>query len=306
MLVGMRYVSESQVQQSLTQAALIPRLRQMFLDWHAGNAQNQVRRRLISPTRTMLHSMSGYWNGYLGTKFYTTSPGHPPNFTFVLFSEANGAPLAQMEANFLGQIRTGAVSGLAVDVLTARQPLRVALIGSGFQAQTQLQAIRAVRQTREVRVWSQDADRRAGFAMTHQAVAVASIEEAVDGADVIVTATSAARPVLLDEHVSNEPLIIAMGSNHADRAEVAADLVRRSKVYVDSRDACVVEAGDLLLSGVAPTRWIELAEVIGGAEPASTKGLRFFKSVGLGVEDVVAGSMVYEALRAGVGSGVTQ
>src|ERR1700747_2684293 len=139
-------------------------LRETFAGLHAGTATNQPRRRLTLPNGSTLHSMAGAWGRYFGTKFYSTHPKHGAHFFFFLFDAETAQPLAQMEANWLGQIRTGAASGYATDVLAAPGEVTLGIIGSGFQARSQLDAIREVRAVREIRVWSRSEQKRARFA----------------------------------------------------------------------------------------------------------------------------------------------
>src|SRR5690606_16576192 len=169
---------------------------------------------------------------YFGTKVYSSHPKHGANFTFLLYDAATAAPLAQFEADYLGQIRTGAASGLAASLLAPDRPVKLALIGSGFQARSQLEAIRAVRPVTETRVWSRSEQKRERFAAETGSRAVNSSEEACAGADVIVTATYAKDPVIPAEAVPEGALVLAMGSNIATRREIPAELVRRARVIV--------------------------------------------------------------------------
>src|SRR5437899_2557632 len=171
-------------------------MRETFAALRAGTALNQPRRRLVLPNGSTLHSMAGAWGRYFGTKFYSTNPRHGAHFFVFLFDAETAEPLAQIEANWLGQIRTGAASGYATDVLAAPGAATLGIIGSGFQARSQLDAIREVRQLREVRVWSRSEEKRRRFADETGARAVSSAEEAVRGADIVVTATSAGKPVI--------------------------------------------------------------------------------------------------------------
>src|SRR6202046_4802440 len=107
-------------------------MRETFAELRSGAALNQPRRRLILPTGTILHSMAGAWGKYLGTKVYATNPKHGAYFFFLLFDAETALPLAHMEANYLGQIRTGAASGYATDVLARPDASVLAILGSGF------------------------------------------------------------------------------------------------------------------------------------------------------------------------------
>src|SRR5215469_15387311 len=135
-------------------------MRETFEQLRTGAAQNQPRRRLILPTGTVLHSLAGAWGKYLGTKVYASNPRHGAYFFFLLFDAETALPLAYMEANHLGQIRTGAASGYATSILASPEAETLAVIGTGFQARTQLAAIREVRELRDIRVWSRNETNR--------------------------------------------------------------------------------------------------------------------------------------------------
>jgi alanine dehydrogenase len=289
--------TEDQVRKLLPMREAVRLMREAFGGLRAGTALSQPRRRLILPGGSTLHSMAGAWGKYFGTKFYSTNPKHGAHFFFFLFDSETGRPLAQFEANMLGQIRTGAASGYATDVLAAPNASTLAIIGSGFQAQAQVEAIREVRKLSEVRVWSRSEPKRLEFARQTGARAMKTAEEAVRGADIVVTATSSKDPVIDAAWVAPGAHVNAMGSNRADRRELPPELIARADlIAVDSIEQSKIEAGDLLL---APVDWndrriVELANV-DGRPPGSP--LTIFKSNGLGVEDVAAAAFVYEQLK---------
>src|SRR5262249_41448489 len=126
----------------------------------------------------------------------STNPRYGAHFYFMLYDAKTASPLALMEANHLGQIRTGAATGYATDLLANPAAATVAIIGSGFQAKTQLAAVRAVRSVQTVRVWSRSEEKRRKFAEENSAVAVDTAEEAIRGAQIVVTATNSKDPVL--------------------------------------------------------------------------------------------------------------
>src|SRR5436309_1377131 len=115
----MRYITEAEVREHLPMRDAVRLMRDTFAALRAGTAQNQPRRRLILPTGAVLHSMAGAYGKYFGTKVYSTHPKYGANFFFLLFDAETAKPLAQFEANHVGQIRTGAASGYATDVLAA-------------------------------------------------------------------------------------------------------------------------------------------------------------------------------------------
>ena len=303
-----RYYSEEDVRQAFPMARAIGISRDVFRAFSRGEAKNQPRRRLTLEGGTTLHSMAGAYRRYLGTKVYTTNPKHGAHFTFLLYDAATAEPLAQFEANHLGQIRTGAASGLAADLLTGREASTLGIIGSGFQARTQLEAVMAVRKLERVRVWSRSEEKREKFAdaarreLGAPAEAASSAAEAMDGAAMVVTATYAREPVIEAAEVPKAALVIAMGSNYPDRRELPGELVRAARVVVDSVEQARIEAGDLLLA-LDEDGWGRVEE-IGAADETAGLGdrLTVFKSVGLGVQDVAAAAWIYERATPGQSS----
>jgi len=292
----MLFITEDQVREHLSMAQAVRLMRETFAGLKAGSAQNQPRRRMFLPTGTVLHSMAGACGKYLGTKVYATHPRHGAYFFFILFDAETARPLAHIEANYLGQIRTGAASGYATDVLAAPGAATLAIIGAGFQARTQLAALREVRRFKDIRVWSRNPENRNRFARETQTRAVATAEEAVRGAAVVVTATWSKDPVLEWSWISPGTHVNAMGSNQAQRRELPSELIARADVIaVDSVEVAKIESGDLLLAPVdwSDPRIVDLADVEG--RPAGDP-VTIFKSNGLGVEDVAAAAYVYEQL----------
>jgi alanine dehydrogenase len=289
--------TEEEVRRLLPMPECIEALRSAFRAWAEGKAQNQPRRRLRLETGSVLHSLAGAYGGYFGTKVYSTNPRHGATFFVLLFDADTGRPLAEFEANHLGQIRTGAATGLAVDVLAPPDATRLAIIGSGFQARTQGEAVRAVRSIREVKVWSRTPEKRARFAEEVGGEAAASAEQCVKDAEIVVTATWSKDPVLEAKWVRPGSLVCAVGSNDPTRRELSADLVQSSVVVADDVEQCRIEAGDLLLAldDAGWSRVIPLADVVAGnRKPGEGRRVTVFKSVGLGLEDVAAAAVVYE------------
>jgi ornithine cyclodeaminase/alanine dehydrogenase-like protein (mu-crystallin family) len=291
----MLFITEEEVRRLLPMTEAVRLMRETFDALAAGTAINQPRRRLILPTGSVLHQLAGATAVYFGTKYYAANLKHGVYFFFHLFDSETAKPLALIEANFLGQIRTGAVSGYATDLLARPDASVVAVIGSGFQARSQIEAIRCVRSIREVRVWSRNAANREAFAAETGAVNCASAEEAVRGCDILVTATYSKDSVVKSEWVLPGTHINAMGSNHAQRREIPADLLARASVVaVDSIEQARIEAGDLLLAwneqDWQSPRLVELPH----AKRTAPDQITLFKSLGLGVEDVAAGGYVYE------------
>lgn len=300
-------LTESDVRRLLPMREAVALMRRVFEDLGTGQAQNLPRRRLRVPSGAMLHMLAGAFGPYFGTKVYSTHPRHGAHFLAVLYAAADARPLAMFEANALGQIRTGAASGFATDLLAKATAQTLAVIGAGFQARSQLEAMLVVRPFRQVRVWSRDPERRAGFARecakAHGVAveAAESAEQAVRGADVIVTATSAKDPVLDAAWVAPGAHINAIGSNNASRRELPAELIHAAGlIAVDSLEQARTESGDLILAldeqGWRSPKLVELADLAAGRRTwARTAAPTIFKSNGLGVEDVAAAGFVYEA-----------
>jgi len=292
----MLQVTERQVHEILTMKEAVRLMRETFAALRASTAQNEPRHRLFLPTGAVLHSMAGAYGKYFGTKIYSAHAKYGAHFFFHLFDVDTAKPLALFEANYLGQIRTGAASGYATDILAAPGASTLGVIGSGFQAETQIAAIREVRELKDVRVWSRNESRRTEFAKKTGSRAVSSAEEAVRGADIVATATFSAEPVLESAWVSPGTHVNAMGSNRGNRRELPSDLVLKANlIAIDSIEQGKIEAGDLLM---APMPWsdpriVELAHL--ERRPPGDP-LTIFESLGLGVEDVAAAAFVYETL----------
>ena len=301
---SMLFLSESLVRELLPMQQAVELMNGLFRRLAAGKSLNQPRRRLILPTGSTLHYMAGADGEYFGTKIYSTHPKHGAHFLFHLYAAADARPLAILEANYLGQIRTGAASGYATSLLARPGAATVGVIGSGFQARTQIAAMRAVRTITEVKVWSRSEEKRRSCARDCDAVAVDTAEQAVRGSDIVITATSSREPVLDAAWISPGTHINAMGSNQAQRRELPAELVLSADlIAVDSLEQARMESGDLLMA-LDPAQWsgrniVELKDV--AARP-SASAVTIFKSNGIAVEDVVCAAYVYErAMREGRG-----
>jgi ornithine cyclodeaminase/alanine dehydrogenase-like protein (mu-crystallin family) len=227
----------------------------------------------------------------------------------MLYDAETAKPLALFEANWLGQIRTGAATGLATDLLARTDARVLALIGTGFQARSQMDAVLAVRAIEEVRVWSRKTENRASFVREYdghgtRVVEAECAESAVRAADIVVTMTNARDPVLDAGWVRPGTHVNAAGSNIASRRELPGDLVESASLIVaDSVEQARIEAGDLLLAlgtGDWGDRVVELRTLPGRRHKDD---ITIFKSVGLGLEDVAVAGPVYEtAVREGLGT----
>ncbi|HVX65926.1 MAG TPA: ornithine cyclodeaminase family protein [Bryobacteraceae bacterium] len=305
----MLHITEEEVRRLLPMREAVPLMRQVFESLGRGEARNHPRRRLAHGGGAMLHTLVGSFGDYIGAKVYCSHTRHEPHFLLLLFDARNACPAAVVEANWLGQIRTGAASGYATDLLAIPDAKTLAVIGSGFQARSQLEAMLVVRRFQAVRVWSRNAEHREKFARECSEAFEVEIEpadtaeRAVRGADVIVTMTNAKEPVLEAAWVAPHALVNAAGSNNPKRREIPADLVRNaSLIAIDSIEQARAESGDLILAlddaGWHDPKLVELADLAIGKRALGPRTAPvIFKSNGLGVEDVAAAALVYERVK---------
>jgi ornithine cyclodeaminase/alanine dehydrogenase-like protein (mu-crystallin family) len=252
--------------------------------------------------------------GVLGLKSYTGFASGV-RFLVLLYSGEDGRLLAVVEADRLGQMRTGAASGVATRHLAHEDAETVGLIGAGWQAQSQLMAVCAVRRIRAVRVYSRTAATAQAFAeamsgpLGVRITPVATAERAVRDADIVITATSARDPVVMGDWLRSGQHINAVGSNQPARRELDGDAILRcDRIVVDSLEQARIEAGDLLApmteGRLSWERVDERAQVIAGQAPgrSTPAEVTLFKSLGLAIEDMAVAAHVYQrALAEGRG-----
>ena len=281
-----------------------------------GNAVNPLRHAMWLPDKSgLIGMMPAYLGGteVMGLKAISVFPGnHTTDYdshqgTVMLFETVNGRLLALMDASKITAIRTAAVSGVATRLLAREDASDLAILGSGVQAETHLEAMRIARQITGVRVWSQQFDHAKKFADQASAghaipiSAFETVKEAVDGADIICTVTSATEPILQGDWISPGTHINAVGSSVAVARELDTAAVVKSKLFVDRRESTLNEAGDFLFpkkEGAIDDGHIRgeigdiLLDRIGGR--ASSEEITLFKSLGLAAEDVAAAHYVYQ------------
>ena len=308
-------LTEDEVRQILTMEmaleAVEDGLRKMAID----EAQNVPRAR-TQTDHAMQHIMSAAAKslGYMGYKAYATSrKGH--HFHVGLFDGKTGALLALIQADYLGQVRTGAASGVATEYMARPDATEVGLFGSGKQARTQLLAVTRVRKVRRVQVYSPNEERRVRFAreMTPQCGCdvepVPRPEMAAEDKDIVITATSSREPVLNGHWLAEGTHLNVVGSNFLGKAEVDAVAVRRCEsIVVDSKDQARLEAGDFVAAlEEGSIHWSdihELGQVIVGRYTgrAHPQDVTLFKSLGIAIEDLAVAARVYaQAQAAGIG-----
>ncbi len=280
-----------------------------------GQAVNQPRTRSITPggSLNVMHAAVPAL-GVMGVKTYAVTP-RGARFIAILYRLENGEAVMLVEADRLGQMRTGAASGVATRYLARADAGALGVIGSGWQARSQVQAIARVRPIALVKVYSRSEERREAFAeemvaeLAAEVVAADSAEEAVDGTDIVVTITSAREPVLHGAWLQPGMHINAAGANAAVRRELDGEAVRRcDHIVVDALDQARVECGDLIAAAKAGEpvwdRVVELGAVAAGKAPGRQRAdqVTLFESQGIAMEDVVTMALLYDravAARAG-------
>jgi len=304
-------LTEADVKAILTMPLALEAVEDSFRRLAQGIGISQSRQRLRVPGQALLNYMAGAdaAGGYLGLKLYTISH-EGARFLVPLFGAQSGDLVAILEADYLGQVRTGAASGVATRYLAREDATTVGIIGTGLQARTQLEAVALVRKLKTVRAFSRDRERRERFAveMTGRlgipVTAVTSAEEAVRGAAIVITATTSVQPVVEGRWLEPGAHINAIGVNYAQKRELDAQAVLRADVVAaDSVEQSKIEAGDLIHAfGDDAARWNsvhELAGIVVGKIPGRTRPeqITLFKSNGIAVEDIVVAGRVYERAR---------
>jgi ornithine cyclodeaminase len=216
--------------------------------------------------------------------------------TLLVMDRQTGSLLSVMEATTLTNMRTAAVSAVAVQMLTEEKPLIVAIIGSGALARTHAQAIRAVRELVELRVWSRTAGNRETCAKQINATDYMSAQEACTDADVIITVTLSSEPVVQGAWVKSGALVCAVGAPRPTWRELDTELMLKAVVIADSRESAESEAGDILLSGAKV--FAEIGEILLETKTIVGKPTIVFKSLGLAAEDAGAAELVLAAANA--------
>jgi ornithine cyclodeaminase/alanine dehydrogenase-like protein (mu-crystallin family) len=288
-------LDEDEVRSLLRMEELIPVMANAMRDLSSGKVVQPLRTVVPVTDHAGFFGVMPAYGGALGAKLVTFFPGNQGMAThhaiIVLFRPETGEPLVTMDGRLITEMRTGAVSAVATDLLARRDVGVLGILGSGVQAHSHLEALRVVRQFREVRVWSPR--RAASFAREHGVSATDSAEAAVRGADVIVVATSATTPLLKGEWISPGAHINAVGATRPNWRELDDTCVASAKLFVESREAASKESGDVIAAGKISA---ELGEVIAGNKPGreSPDEITLYKSVGVAVEDVTAANLVYE------------
>jgi ornithine cyclodeaminase/alanine dehydrogenase-like protein (mu-crystallin family) len=309
------YLTEDDVAELLTMDTALEAVEEGFLHLAEGTASNFPRHRLPNgggAFNFMAATAPGL--GVMGLKVYGVGAGRP-RFLVYLHDTGTGELIALIEASGMGKVRTGAASGVATKYMAREDASTVGMIGSGYQASTQLEAVCKVRGVTGARVFSRTRENRERLASEMErrlGIEVRPVEsgrECVEGADIVNVITSASKPVLLGEWLSPGVHVNAAGNNHWMKQEIDYDAVRRSGAIVtDDVEGAKIECGDLVYAvdrGI--TSWDRvrsLSDIVTGkiAGRSSEEEITLFESQGVAVEDIAVGIRVYRmALERGLG-----
>jgi len=305
------HIRESEVREVLTMPQAIAAVEEISRKQATGEVLVHPRRRFELPGGGFFHYMTAadYSTGFIAMKQYTYVRGRL-RFLVPLYEMASGDLLALIEADYMGQLRTGAASGVATKYL-ARQDSRVAaIIGTGGQARTQLEAVAAVRKLDFARVYGRDAAKREMFCneMSEKLgipiTPSRSSAEALRGADIVCTATTSSQPVVHGGDLSPAAHINAIGANHSHKRELDDEVVASADVIVvDSVEQSRQEAGDLIIAfhgdEICWTGVKKLSDIVSGKTSGRTSDaeVTLFKSNGIASWDLAAAMKVYAAAR---------
>ena len=293
----MRYLDEDDVRRLLRWDELIPAMEAVLAAFSRGRVIQPVRNMLtIEEGKRYVAAMPAVTEEAMGAKLVSFYPGNAGSgvathhAVIMLMRTDTGEPIAAMDGRLITEMRTAAVSAAVTKHVAPPDARVLALLGSGVQAHAHLQALARVRRFDEVRVWSRTAEHARRFAATHGATAM-DAEDAVRGADVVVTATAALTPVLEGAWLKPGAHVNAVGAPRPTWRELDDDAMAHTLI-VDSREAVLKESGDVILSKVEI--FAEAGEIFAGRKRAPP-GTTVFKSVGIAAEDIAAARLVHAA-----------
>ena len=318
-------LSAEDIRAALPMRDAIQAMKDAFTAFSSGRAVVPLRPVIpVPPVQgTLLVKPAYVEGGGLGAKLVSVFPRNPqrgkPTITgiVVLVDPETGEPTALCDGTFVTSWRTGAASGAATDALARPEASIGAVLGCGAQGRTQALGIDSVRSLEEIRLHDPNAEKVADFIETLQPqigarlVPVSEAREAVEGADVICTATTSSTPVLEGRLLSPGTHVNGIGSFTTEMQEIDVTAVARARVFVDSLESARAEAGDLVIAArqgeTRPEDWTEIGRVFAGSAPGrcSADEITLFKSVGVAVQDIAACALALERARAqGLGSTV--
>ena len=312
-----RYLTEADVDR-LADMDLALRVVEASFERQGRGSSSNVGRRRARTARGALQLMGAADPdlGVLGAKLYPSVPGGGVSFVVVLFDAAGGTLSAVIEAGRLSGLRTGAASGVSVKYVAPPEVQAIGIIGTGRQARTQLEAVCAVQPSARVRVYSRNPANveqlidEMSPKLTADLEPAATAEAAVRGAQVVITATNAADPVVEVDWIEPGAHVVAMGTNHPQHRELdSAAIARADRVFVDDLEGAKIECGDLICAVEDGTfQWgeaVEFGQVVAGRAPGRTSPdeITLFESQGIALWDIALGQVVLErAQAAGVGT----
>ena len=301
------WLSEADVRAALGMSETIGAMESALVAFSARTVVQPVRTAIELRDREFFALMPAYDPSHqlLGAKLVSVVPRnaerglHTHLASISLFDAETGELVAVMDGRWITEIRTAAASAVSVRCLARPEADVLAILGTGVQARSHLQALPQVRRFQDVRAWSPTAEHLRRFAEETGVRAAASAADAVRGAGVVVVATSSVTPAIESDWVSPGTHVIALGACRPSQREMDPALVARARLFVDSKEAALKESGDIIPFGSDHVR-AELGEVIAGRAPGRTSAdeITLFKSLGLAIEDVTAAGLAYRAARA--------
>lgn len=305
------FITENDVSKLLSMDIALEAVEDGLRHQAKGEATNSPRARIRLPNGTFnFMSAAEPTLGLMGVKTYGVIEHNEIHFYVQLYSTKTGKLMAIIEATRMGQIRTGAATGVATKYMARDNATKVGIIGSGYQAVTQLEAVCKVRNITEAMVFSRTPERRQQFVdaikpkLGINITSVESAEACVNEADIVITITPASKPVLNGHWLKPGTHINAAGGNHWMRREVDDETVRRASVIVvDDLEQAKLECGDLIYpieNGII--RWQQthnICDLVAGTIPGRTndKEITLFESQGLALEDISTGALIYQKAR---------
>lgn len=307
-------LTEEDVERLLDMGSTLDAVENVLRDQAEGKATNRARRRVALPTGGLNYMAAGTPElELMGIKVYSIAQTGARFYT-MLFDSEGGELLSIIQSDKLGQLRTGAASGVATKHLAREDATTLGIYGAGWQAESQLEAVAAVKDLERVVVYSRSEDSRKAFAermgeKLGMEIETTSAPEEPAAQDIVITMTSSKEPVLKGEWLRPGAHVNAAGSNFIFKSEIDRDAVRRASfVCVDSREELGLEAGDLMPSletgAILPEAVYELGQVIAGHVPGrhGPEDITLFASQGLAIEDMAASRLVYDrAIEQAVG-----
>jgi thiomorpholine-carboxylate dehydrogenase len=296
------FLDDDAVRRHLSLETLLPAIEQALIDLSAGRVTQPLRTVMDLPgPGSLLFVKPALTANALATKLITQVPGNAARglptmiATLLLLDPATGVPLAVMDATWLTELRTAAVSAVATRALRDKRPKRLAILGSGALARSHALALAAVVPLSHIRIWSPTRANAERCAADIGGSASADAESAVRDADIVVTVTNASTPVLMGRWLKPGALVHAVGAPRPGWRELD-DEAMGNYVIADNRLAAETESGDVILSGAKVQ--CEIGEVLVGKVRVPANTTIIFKALGQAVEDAVAAQLVYAAVCA--------